>query len=248
MAIVNEAKLRSRLGYLAYSDIQDRIDNGQLDEYDVVLVKDQDTVAYVAPDKTIHNIGAKLQAFVSEGTAIRELNNSSTTYTCMPVAIYHDGSYKLYLTSGEPGDWQVIPAWGNETAGVLYDDLIGAPVLNQVGTAEEIVILNKLADGLYAVKGFFKITEESSELFNSSSCELVIVKENGALVTRIIGKDTLTYDTSSGVEPKVDKAATEQYLIDNGYTTDTKVDEMIDEQFNERLEETSSESIQDLFN
>lgn len=237
MAITDDSKLRSRLGYLNYDEIQDRIDNGQLDQYDVVLVKDQDTAAFVAPDMSIHNITARLSAYASESTAIRALNADPTTYMCMPVAILHDGSYKLFLTAGETGNWDVIPAWGNETAGVHYDELIGAPVLNKIGTADDIVILNQLPDGIYAVKGFYRITDTSSELFNPLSFELVLVKENGDEVTRILGKDIINYNTSGSGEPSADRSATEE-----------KVDEMIDEQFQERLEETSSESIQDLFN
>ena len=250
MAINNtriDSKLRSRLGYLAYDEIQDRIDNGLLDQYDVVIVKDQDTVAYVAPDMSIHNVTSRLDAYMSESTAVRALNASPYTYVGMPVAIYHNGSYKLYLVDGEYGDWHVLPAWGNEATDVYYDDIIGAPVLSKVGTMEDIIILNELADGIYAVKGLFRITSESSEIVNSSSYELVVVKENGKYVTRIEGKDTLTYDTSSAVQPSVDRSVTQTWLDNNGYTTDTVVDEMIDEQFNERLEETSSESIQDLF-
>ena len=245
MAIVNESKLRSRLGYLAYSDIQDRIDNGQLDEYDVVLVKDQDTVAYVAPDMSIHNITARLDVYMSESTAIRALNASETTYVGMPVAIYYQGSYKLYLVDGTQGNWNVLPAWGNPVS-FSYNDLVDVPLINKIGTAEENVILNQLADGMYAVSGIFKITQTSETIIDTTP-EIAIVKDNGAVITLISGKETVTYDTSGGGEPVADKVATEQYLIDNGYTTDTKVDEMIDEQFNERLEETSSESIQDLF-
>ena len=245
MAIVNEAKLRSRLGYLAYSDIQDRIDNGQLDEYDVVLVKDQDTVAYIAPDMSIHNITTRLDVYVSESTAIRALNVSETTYVGMPIAIYYQGSYKLYLVDGVQGDWSVLPAWGNPV-NFSYNELVEVPLINKIGTVEENVILNQLADGMYAVSGIFKITQTSESIIDATP-EIAIIKDNGMIVTLISGKETVTYDTSSGGEPIADKVATEQYLIDKGYTTDTKVDEMIDEQFNERLEETSSESIQDLF-
>lgn len=244
MAIVNESKLRSRLGYLAYNDIQDRIDNGQLDEYDLVIVKDQDTVAYIDPNMTIHNITSRLDVYVSESTAKRALNSSSTTYVGMPVGIYYQGSYKLYLVDGVAGDWNVLPAWGNPV-NFSYNELVDVPLINKVGTVDDVIILNQLADGMYAVNGIFKVTDSSESIINTSP-ELVIVKEGGNVVTRITGKDTLTYDTTSG-EPTVDKVATEQYLIDNGYTTDTKVNEMIDEQFSERLEETSSESIQDLF-
>lgn len=236
MAITDDFKLRSRLGYLNHDEIQDRIDNGLLDQYDVVLVKDQDTAAFVAPDMSIHNITARISAYVSESTAIRALNADPTTYMCMPVAIYHEGSYKLFLTSGETGDWEVIPAWGNAISGVRYDELIGAPITNVIGELGNTVILDQLTDGIYAVKGLYKVTESSAELFNTSSFELILVKDNGNSVTRINGNDIINYDTTGSGEPTVDKTATEE-----------KVDEMIDEQFNERLEETSSESIQDLF-
>lgn len=246
MGINAKSNLRSRLGYLNYDEIPDRLEQGLLDQYDVILVKDEDTAAYIAPDLSIHKITARLDAYMSESTAKRILNSSPTTYVGMPVAIYYQGSYKLYLVDGEPNNWNVLPAWGNPV-NFSYNELVDVPLINKVGTAEDIIILNQLVDGMYAVSGLFRITDSSSEIINETSPEIVIVKDNGAVVTRITGKDTLTYDTTSG-EPVVDKVATEQYLVDNGYTTDTMVDQMIDEQFNERLEETSSESIQDLFN
>ena len=231
-----DAKLRSRLGYVNYDEIQDRIDNGQLDEFDVVIVKDQDTVSYIAPDLTIHNITTRLEIFVSESTAKRTLNASSTTYVGMPVAIYHEGSYKLYIVDGTPGDWEVLPAWGNPV-NFSYNDLVDVPLINKTGTVGDMVILNELADGMYAVNGLFKVSNHSTEILNSSSPELVIVKSNGESVTRVTGKETLTYDTTGTGEPTVEK-----------FTTESVVDEMIDEQFNERLEETSSDDIRDLFN
>lgn len=235
-----ESKLQSRLGFLAYDEIEERIDHEdpqkRLDEYDIVLVKDQDTAAYIGPDKTIHKITTRLDAYVTESTAIRALNSSSTTYVGMPVAIYYEGSYKLYLVDGTQGDWHVLPAWGNPV-NFSYNDLIDVPLINKTGTVGDIVILNELTDGMYAVNGLFKVTSSSSELFNESSPELVVVKDNGNSVTRITGKETLTYDTSSGGEPVVEK-----------FTTESIVDEMIDEQFKERVEETSSDDIRDLFN
>ena len=235
-----ESKLQSRLGFLAYDEIEERIDHEdpqkRLDEYDIVLVKDQDTAAYIGPDKTIHKITTRLDAYVTESTAIRALNSSPTTYVGMPVAIYYEGSYKLYLVDGTQGDWHVLPAWGNPV-NFSYNDLIDVPLINKTGTVGDIVILNELTDGMYAVNGLFKVTSGSSELFNESSPELVVVKDNGNSVTRITGKETLTYDTSSGGEPVVEK-----------FTTESIVDEMIDEQFKERVEETSSDDIQNLFN
>ena len=227
--------LRSRLGYLNAEDIQTRIDDGLLDEYDVVLVKDQDTAAFIAPDKTIHHIGARLNAYMSERTAIRALNASPTTYVGMPVAIYYNGSYKLFLVDGTVGDWTVLPAWGNPS-NFSYNDLVDVPLINKIGTSEDVVILNELADGMYAVNGKFKVTADSSTTFSLSSPELVIVQNNGTEIKRINATEITSYDTSSG-EP-----------VEDPMTTETKVDEMIDVQFNERLEETSSESIQDLFN
>ena len=239
MAIVNSelnSKLRSRLGYVAYEDIQDRIDNGQLDEYDVVIVKDQDTVAYIGPDLTVHNVTARIEAYMSEATAVRALNASSTTYVGMPLAVYYQGSYKLYVANGKPGNWEVLPAWGNPV-NLSYNELVDVPIVNKEGTTDEVLILNQLSDGMYSVNGIFKITNDSSDTLYASSPELILVKDGGNIVMRVTGKDTISYDTTSGSEPIVDKVATESV-----------VDQMIDTQFNERLEETSSQSIHDLFN
>ena len=229
-----ESTLRSRLGYLAYDDIQDRLDNNLLDQYDVVLVKDRDTAAYIAPDGTIHDITARLNAYLTEATAIRALNASPTTYVGMPVAIRYEGSYKLYIVDGEPGNWAVLPAWGNPV-NFSYNDLVDVPVINKVGTMAEPVILNELTDGIYAVVGVTRVIN-NSEIINVPSPELVVIKDNGTSIQRMSGDKTYSYGIESGEVKETE------------VTTDEKVNEMIDIQFNERLEETSSESIQELFN
>lgn len=228
-----ESNLRSRLGYLAYADIQTRIDEGKLDEFDVVLVKDRDTAAYIAPDGSIHDITARMDAYLTESTAIRALNASPYTYVGMPVAIRYEGSYKLFIVDGEHGAWEVLPAWGNPV-NFSYNELVDVPVINKTGTISEPVILNQLVDGMYAVNGIVKVTADSSSttLF---STELVVIKNNGNSIQRMSGDKTHSYE----IDGEIIKEAE--------VTTDDKVDEMIDIQFHERLEETSSESIQDLF-
>ena len=233
--MIGRSNLRSRLGYLDYADIQDRINEGSLDQYDVVLIKDQDTVAYVAPDGTIHNITTRMNAYVSESAAKRALNASTTTYVGMPVAIYQQGSYKLYLADGIPGDWNVLPSWGKPDQ-FSYNELSDVPLINKVGTTEDVIILNELADGIYAVQGKFRITATLPKIYTAASPELVFVQNSGTVVKRISGQDIISYDITGGGEPTIDPV-----------TTESKVNEMIDKQFEKRLEETSSESIQDLF-
>ena len=228
-----ESNLRSRLGYLAYADIQDRLDNGLIDQYDVVLVKDRDTAAYIAPDGTIHDITARMNAYMSEATAIRALNASAYTYVGMPVAIWYEGSYKLYIVDGEPNNWTVLPAWGNPT-NFSYNDLVDVPVINKVGTISDPVILSELTDGMYAVVGVTRVTRDSS-IVSLSSPELVVVNNGGDSIQRMSGDKTYSYEIDG------------ELIKEAEVTTDEKVNEMIAEQFDERLEETSSESIQDLF-
>lgn len=228
-----ESNLRSRLGYLAYADIQDRLDNGLIDQYDVVLVKDRDTAAYIAPDGTIHDITARMNAYMSEATAVRALNASPYTYVGMPVAIWYEGSYKLYIVDGEPNNWTVLPAWGNPT-NFSYNELVDVPVINKVGTISDPVILSELTDGMYAVVGVTRVTRDSS-IVSLSSPELVVVNNGGDSIQRMSGDKTYSYEIDG------------ELIKEAEVTTDEKVNEMIAEQFNERLEETSSESIQDLF-
>ena len=235
MAIINDkSNLRSRLGYLAYEDIQSRVDDGLLDQYDVVLVKDRDTAAFIAPDGTIHDITARMNAYMSESTAIRALNSSATTYVGMPVAIWYQGSYKLYIADGTPGNWEVLPAWGNPV-NFSYNELVDVPVINKVGTIAEPVILSELANGIYVVVGTTRVIS-SSEIITLLSPELVVVKNDGTSIQRMSGEKTHSYEIDGGEVKEAE------------VTTDDDVYERIDEQFNERLEETSSESIQDLFN
>ena len=102
-------------------------------------------------------------------------------------------------------------------------ETIGIPLLT--GTLEKQIILSELDDGLYEIKGQYKITSKSETTYSSSTniiCMVVTIDEIkkikcisfDEIVNYQIEDNTITSDTY----------ITEEYLRDRGYTTSDYVD------------------------
>ena len=104
-------------------------------------------------------------------------------------------------------------------------ELVGIPKLT--GTLDEEIILSNLSDGIYQVQGQHRITETSEPVYLSASYILVIIATDGETkkVRRITADEIENYDVSEGEAIPVKGYITSDYLIENGYTTETYVDE-----------------------
>lgn len=106
-------------------------------------------------------------------------------------------------------------------------EIVGLPKLT--GTMESPLILSNLADGVYEVKGEYKVTEDSGTTFLSASYIIVIVGEgaNGEKkVRRITADDLEDYVVEGGHVTDSTTMVTAKYLEEHHYATEGYVDEM----------------------
>ena len=102
-------------------------------------------------------------------------------------------------------------------------ETIGIPVLT--GTIEKQIILSELNDGLYEIKGQYKITSESETIYIAGSNIICMVETVGEIkkIKRITSDEIVNYKIEDGVVTS-DSYATEEYLREHGYTTTDYVD------------------------
>lgn len=148
-------------------------------------------------------------------------------------------------------------------------ETIGIPVLT--GTIEKQIILSELNDGLYEIKGQYKITSESETIFFSFapiSCIIQTIDEVKK-IKHITSNEIVDY-TIANDEISSDTYITESYLRDHGYVTEDYVnlriealkqeieDEietliepvirpMVEEVIDEDIQNVSDEEIESLF-
>lgn len=175
----------------------------------------------------------------------------------------------------------VTPADNGKILGVVKgswsaanpDSFIDIPIIQEVGAIGSPVNLSSLSDGLYAVKGQYKIAEDST-IYSSVGNVVVIVTSDGATkyVKRITANEAVDYVVDeTGAITLTDRIVTEKYLRDNNYATkdyvDAKIAEMqdiieqalisyidsvmdykIDAAIDLKIQDIDNEDINDLFN
>ena len=106
-------------------------------------------------------------------------------------------------------------------------EVIGIPELT--GTIQNKIILSTLDDGLYQVRGQYKITADHPTTFDSSSYILVVVQTMGGLkkVTRISSDELIRYTINEDLSVTEEAYITQSYLDEKGYATEDFVDEKI---------------------
>ena len=119
-------------------------------------------------------------------------------------------------------------------------EVIGIPELT--GTIQNKIILSTLDDGLYQVRGQYKITADHPTTFDSSSYILVVVQTVGGLkkVTRISSDEVVRYVIEEDLSVTEDAYVTESYLKDHEYATEEYVDvkiEILKHELEDEIEE-----------
>lgn len=103
-------------------------------------------------------------------------------------------------------------------------EVIGIPELT--GTIQNKIILSSLDDGLYQIKGQYKITDDHPTTFDSTSFLLVVVQTIGGVkkITTIASDEVIRYKIGDDLSVTEDAYITEAYLKDKGYTTQEELD------------------------
>ena len=159
---------RAKFSYVKRSDIERLIAAGQIDANDIVYTNDTHENIFIGSDLSIHPIQSKIYRFSDISTAESELNIATDTYEGQIVAILTNDTYVAYIVN-KRGDAYYVSKLDEGNADVNYDALGNRPIYNLVGTLDKFVIVSELSDGVYKIRGQYKICLGDATVYSSAN-------------------------------------------------------------------------------
>ena len=214
---------RAKWAYLPYDSIQPKIDEGILDQFDVIYTSDSHENLIITPDLTLWSVRSRIYTFDSVADANTALNTNTDTYKGQIVSILNGDKYTAYVVNQDSNG--VYSATTLSAENVDYNNLGNRPIENLVGTLDVPIIVENLDTGMYKIKGQYKIYNGEDTVYLSADGDLFIVEISATekFIKRFTKKTIQDFVISDG-EIKKNTYITEEYLADNGYSTNDYVD------------------------
>lgn len=214
---------RAKWAYLPYDSIQPKIDEGILDQFDVIYTSDSHENLIITPDLTLWSVMSRIYTFDSVADANTALNTNTDTYKGQIVSVLNGDKYTAYIVNQDPNGVYSVTTLSAEN--VNYDNLGNRPIENLVGTLDVSIIVENLDTGMYKIKGQYKIYNGEDTVYLSADGDLFIVEISATekFIKRFTKKTIQDFVISDG-EIKKNTYITEEYLADNGYSTNDYVD------------------------
>ena len=214
---------RAKWAYLPYDSIQPKIDEGILDQFDVIYTSDSHENLIITPDLTLWSVRSRIYTFDSVADANTALNTNTDTYKGQIVSILNGDKYTAYVVNQDSNG--VYSATTLSAENVNYNNLGNRPIENLVGTLDVSIIVENLDTGMYKIKGQYKIYNGEDTVYLSADGDLFIVEISATekFIKRLTKKTIQDFVISDG-EIKKNTYITEEYLADNGYSTNDYVD------------------------
>lgn len=214
---------RAKWAYLPYDSIQPKIDEGILDQFDVIYTSDSHENLIITPDLTLWSVRSRIYTFDSVADANTALNTNTDTYKGQIVSILNGDKYTAYVVNQDSNG--VYSATTLSAENVNYNNLGNRPIENLVGTLDVSIIVENLDTGMYKIKGQYKIYNGEDTVYLSADGDLFIVEISATekFIKRFTKKTIQDFVISDG-EIKKNTYITEEYLADNGYSTNDYVD------------------------
>ena len=224
----SSAKNRSRYGYLNLTDIQDRIDSGKLDAYDLIYTKDTHECYILTEDLEQVPIKSRVYQFPTEEEALLYLNAATDTYEGQLVAIKKKNRYKAYIVNKDDEDLWCVTLLSDVDEQIDYNTLGNRPITNLTGTLANPIIVETLDNGIYFISGQYKVFDSIDTIFSSYENHIFLVEksETETHIKDISSTDIITYSLV-GDEIEQDKLVTSKFLEDNNYVTNSDLDKKI---------------------
>ena len=221
---------RAKFGFLNYEDMLVKIAEGKLDQYDIVFSKDRKEVFILNEQLEPIAMHSKVYVYETVEKANEQLNINTDTYEGQIVSILNGDVYYGYIVNKDSlGTYYVKPLYEHAEP-INYDTLGNKPIENLMGTYNSPIILGDLPTGIYNICGKYKVTSDNDKEYLSGERRLVLVNNMGTTSTiKVVTADGIINFIVSNGEIISDKVVTESYLKDNGYTTESYVDERIKE-------------------
>lgn len=219
---------RSRLSFQKYDIIEDYINQKKLDAYDIVYTTDTHENVVIDADLNIIPIRSRVYRFTDITSANLSLNKSSDTYEGQIVAILqeNDEKYSGYIVNkNKIGEFYVSPL--SESGQIDYDSLGNKPVINKIGTLNSPITVDQLEDGIYKIRGQYKLTESAITIYLSSNDNFFLVKAENDItyIKKISAMDITDYTVNSDGSISASTIPTTKIL--KNYATKSYVDDKI---------------------
>lgn len=219
---------RSRLSFQKYDIIEDYINQKKLDAYDIVYTTDTHENVVIDADLNIIPIRSRVYRFTDITSANLSLNKSSDTYEGQIVAILqeNDEKYSGYIVNkNKIGEFYVSPL--SESGQIDYDSLGNKPVINKIGTLDSPITVDQLEDGIYKIRGQYKLTESAITIYLSSNDNFFLVKTENDItyIKKISAMDITDYTVNSDGSISASTIPTTKIL--KNYATKSYVDDKI---------------------
>jgi hypothetical protein len=217
---------RAKWAYLSYDSIIAKIQEGKLDEYDVVYTKDTHENYVISPELEPWAVRSRVYVFNSEDEANVQLNTNIDTYIGQIVSIIKGEVCKGYIVNkNQEGVYYVEQLSADN---IDYNTLGNRPIENLVGTLDSPIIVNELLIGSYKIQGQYKIIETDITTYLSTDGDLFLIDiKNDVKYIKRFTTDSINDFVISADEIKKNTYVTDKYLQDNGYTTNDYVNAKI---------------------
>lgn len=216
----------SKFIYQNYDDIQDGINSGAINAWDVILCKDTKEMLLIKDDLSVFPIKSKVYRFLNVESAEQALNQASDSYPGQIVSIIYNHEYTGYIVNQNAlGRFYVTPL-SIYSGQVNYDTLGNRPVENLTGSLDAPVIVSQLTTGTYKIHGQFCLTDRAETIYISVSSNVFLVRQedDAAYVKKISASDICDYiiDRDGRITHSV--VPTTEWLKAQGYVTESYVD------------------------
>ena len=237
---------RAKYGYMSCDSIPLKIQSGDIDAYDIVYTTDTHENYVISPDLEPLAVRSRIYVFDSVENANTLLNVNTDTYIGQIVAILCNDTYRGYIVNSVDSQFTVTPLWENPDQ-IDYNTLGNRPIVNLEGTLGNTIIVDELDNGIYNIKGQYKI-DSSDITLNISANEILFMveKSDDSIKIKQISHDNITdYLVLDGVITS-DTYITSEYLSQCDYATKEYVDIKIaalQESINENVREYISDIV-----
>ena len=210
---------RAKWAYLSYDSIIAKIQEGKLDEYDVVYTKDTHENYVISPELELWAVRSRVYVFSSEDDANTQLNVNTDTYVGQIVSIIKGEVCKGYIVNKNQNGVYYVEQLSPDN--IDYNTLGNRPIENLIGTLDNRIIATNLTYGIYKIKGQYKINELEETEYLSADGDLILVGDNS--ITRITSDTIYKYTINEDTFVK-ETYITDDYLSKQGYATTDYVD------------------------
>lgn len=225
---------RLKYGYLSYEDMLVRLNEGKLDAYDLVFEKNTKECFVITPELIPSPIVSRVRVFNSVSEANEALNTSIDTYAGQIVSVIVKGVHKGYIVNKNNDVFEAVPL-SSFDGEIDYNTIGNKPIVNLVGTLDSPIVLSTIENGVYSVKGQYKIAPNDTTVFLNSTANICMVEhtEGGKIhVKRVSTSEIKDYEVVDDVVTSY-AYVTEKHLAEHGYATIEYVKEYVDSKFAE---------------